>query len=172
MGAVDNAVNLARCKSLRRQLPDFGRLVCPVRAEVTKHVLPGCKASAALRHSRSGGSNLGGEQTWGLEHNGMSAASKIFPRKVAFVDQSGKPTHHYLGQADDIGEVNRRVHSMEPPWQGTGQPRKDLQNSVEKVLLAAGADGNRQRHLERGLGRRRDEIAGSAHEPIKAKKEE
>jgi len=33
--------NLARCKSLRRQLPVFGRLGYPVRAEATKHVLPG-----------------------------------------------------------------------------------------------------------------------------------
>jgi DNA-binding transcriptional ArsR family regulator len=43
-GAVDNAANLARCKSLRRQLPVFGRLVYPVRAEATKHVLPGRKS--------------------------------------------------------------------------------------------------------------------------------
>jgi hypothetical protein len=58
------------------------------------------------------------------------------------------------------------MHPMGPPWQGTRQPRKDSQTNVERVLLAAGADGNRQRHLERGLGRRRDEVAGSAHEPI------
>jgi hypothetical protein len=43
-GAVDNAANLARCKSLRRQLPVYGRLVDPVRAEATKHVLPGCQS--------------------------------------------------------------------------------------------------------------------------------
>jgi hypothetical protein len=44
MGAVDNAANLARCKSLRRQLPVYGRLAYPVRAEATKHVLPGRKS--------------------------------------------------------------------------------------------------------------------------------
>jgi hypothetical protein len=43
-GAVDNAANLARCKSLRRQLPGYGRLAYPVRAEATKHVLPGRKS--------------------------------------------------------------------------------------------------------------------------------
>jgi hypothetical protein len=43
-GAVDNTANLARCKSLRRQLPVFGRLGYPVRAEATKHVLPGRKS--------------------------------------------------------------------------------------------------------------------------------
>ena len=43
-GAVDNAANLARCKSLRRQLPVYGRLAYPVRAEATKHVQPGRKS--------------------------------------------------------------------------------------------------------------------------------
>jgi len=43
-GAVDNAANLAGCKSLRRQLPVYGRLAYPVRAEATKHVLPGRKS--------------------------------------------------------------------------------------------------------------------------------
>jgi hypothetical protein len=43
-GAVDNTANLARCKSLRRQLPVYGRLAYPVRAEATKHVLPGRKS--------------------------------------------------------------------------------------------------------------------------------
>src|ERR1039458_4857423 len=43
-GAADKAANLARWKSLCRQLPVFGRLAYPVRAEATKHVLPGCKS--------------------------------------------------------------------------------------------------------------------------------
>jgi len=43
-GAADKAANLAGCKSPGRQLPVFGRLACPVRAEVTKHVLPGLKS--------------------------------------------------------------------------------------------------------------------------------
>jgi hypothetical protein len=42
--AADKAADLARCKSLRRQLPVFGRLAYPVRAEATKHVQPGCKS--------------------------------------------------------------------------------------------------------------------------------
>jgi hypothetical protein len=111
---------------------------------------PDVKASAALRHSRSGGSNLGGEQTWGLEHNGMSAASKIVPTKSCIVDQSGKPTQPPKGKADDIGEVNRRMHPMGPPGQGTRQPRKESQNNVEKIPMAAGASSNLQRLLKRG----------------------
>ena len=42
-------------------------------------------------------------------------------------------------------------------------------NNVEKILLAAGADSNRQRHLVRGDELRRGEMAGSAHEPVGAK---
>jgi hypothetical protein len=54
------------------------------------------------------------------------------------------------GKADDIGEVNRYVHPMGPPWQGTRQPGKDKQNNVEKVPLPAGAGSNLRRLLERG----------------------
>src|SRR5215469_11738159 len=42
-GAVDNAVNLARCKSSLRQLPVVGRIVCPMRAKATMHAQLGCK---------------------------------------------------------------------------------------------------------------------------------
>ena len=80
----------------------------------------------------------------------MSAASKSLPRKVVFVESSGKPTQPSMGKADDIGEVNRRMHPMGPPGQGTKQPRKDSQNNVEKILLAAEASNNLQRLLERG----------------------
>jgi len=42
-GAVDNAVNLARCKSSLRQLPVVGRVAYPMRAKATMHVQLGCK---------------------------------------------------------------------------------------------------------------------------------
>jgi hypothetical protein len=37
---------------------------------------------------------------------------------------------------------NQASALSEPPWQGLRHLRKDLQNNVEKVPLAAGADGN------------------------------
>jgi hypothetical protein len=43
-GAVDNAVNLARCKSSFRQLPVVGRIAYPMGAKVTMHVRLGCKS--------------------------------------------------------------------------------------------------------------------------------
>jgi len=48
-----------------------------MHAEATKHVLLGRKSlgcPAAI--SCSGGNDLGGEQTWGPEHNEMAAVSK------------------------------------------------------------------------------------------------
>src|SRR5215471_16570272 len=41
IGAADKAGSLAGCKTLYRQLPGFGRLAYPVRAEATKHDVPG-----------------------------------------------------------------------------------------------------------------------------------
>ena len=64
------------------------------------------------------------------------------------------------GKADDIGEVNRCMHPMGPPWQGTRQPRKDTQNNVEKVplqqgLVATCVDSSHEAIAE-GEERRRD----------------
>jgi len=60
---------------------------------------------------------------------------------------------------------------MGPPWQGTRQPRKDSQNNVEKILLAAGADSNRQRLQEPGYGQSRGEVTGLAHESVTSDEE-
>jgi hypothetical protein len=43
-GVADKAESLTGCKSLYRQLPVFGRLAYPERAEVTKHDMPGRKS--------------------------------------------------------------------------------------------------------------------------------
>jgi hypothetical protein len=65
-GAADKTENLTGRKSLYRQLPEFGRLVYPVRAEATKHVLPGRKspgcpeAVCAAVGTTWGASKLGG----------------------------------------------------------------------------------------------------------------
>jgi hypothetical protein len=44
IGVADKAESLTGCKSLYRQLPVFGRLAYPERAEVTKHDMPGRKS--------------------------------------------------------------------------------------------------------------------------------
>jgi hypothetical protein len=45
------------------------------------------------------------------------------------------------------------MHPMGPPGQGTRQPRKDSQNNVEKIPMAAGASSNPQRLLMEGLSK-------------------
>src|SRR5215831_21009410 len=65
-GAADNAESLTGCKSLYRQLPVFGRLAYPERAEATKHGVPGCKSPScpavgvAAVGTIRGASKLGG----------------------------------------------------------------------------------------------------------------
>ena len=44
LGAADKAANLERWKSFFCQLPVFGQIACPVRAEATTHDKPGCKS--------------------------------------------------------------------------------------------------------------------------------
>jgi hypothetical protein len=84
-GAADKAGNLARCKSSYRQLPVFGRLACPVRAEATKHVLPGCKS-----HGRPGAVCAAVGTIWvasklgGLNIKEYLQPRKAGPRKVVF----------------------------------------------------------------------------------------
>src|SRR5215468_616030 len=66
MGAADKAESLTGCKSLYRQLPVFGRLAYPERAEATKHGVPGCKSPScpavgvAAVGTIRGASKLGG----------------------------------------------------------------------------------------------------------------
>src|SRR5262252_6117878 len=84
-GAADKAVNLVGCKSPHHQLPGNGWLACPMHAEETKHVLLGCKSlGCSATISRSGRNDLGGEQTWGPEHNEMTAVPKLGSVKKSF----------------------------------------------------------------------------------------
>ena len=84
-GAADKAANLAGCKSPCRQLPVFGRLACPVRAEATKHVLPGLKSlSCPVAVCTAVGtiweaSKLGGLNVMEcLQPSKMTSAEKLF----------------------------------------------------------------------------------------------
>jgi len=54
---------------------------------------------------RSGRNDLGGEQTWRPEHEGISAASKTLLREVVSrgIDAGSRP-NPYVGKADDIVE--------------------------------------------------------------------
>jgi hypothetical protein len=84
-GAADKAEDLARCKSLYRQLPEFGRLAYPVRAEVTKHVLPGRKSPGCpAAVCAAVGTTWGATQNWRPEHKEISTAPKSAARTKSF----------------------------------------------------------------------------------------
>ena len=105
MGAADKAESLAGCKSLYRQLPVFGRLAYPERAEATKHDVPGrrspsCPAAvfAAVGTIR-GASKLGGRNITKYLQPRKSSREKSL-----FAEQMRKPTRHHVGKADDTVE--------------------------------------------------------------------
>jgi hypothetical protein len=100
------------------------------------------------------------EQTRWLEREEMSATSKSNPRKVVFADRSGKPTHFFVGKADDMGEETGKSTPWNRRGRGPGNRGRIRRDIVGNIPLVAGVDSNLRRLLERGLGRRRGEPEG------------
>ncbi len=70
-----------------------------MRVKATTHVLLGCKEPRLpCKETCCGRNDLGGEQTWRLEHNEIAAASKADPWKIVFAETSGKPTQSNDGE--------------------------------------------------------------------------
>jgi len=116
-GAADKAANLARWKSWCRQLPVFGRLAYPVRAEATKHVLPGCKSlGCPAAVCAAVGTTWETSKLGGLNIKKCLQPRKHPPREVVFAERSGKPTQTSLGEGRRHGGRNRYTHSVGPPW--------------------------------------------------------
>ena len=84
------------------------------------------------------------------EHHERSASSKPSPRKVAFAEGNGKPTHSGLGKADDLGEETGTSTRWDRRGRGPGIWGKICRDRVGKNPLAAGAGSNLQRLSERG----------------------
>src|SRR6516225_9038640 len=122
------------CKSgkvevLSPSITCIGRIAYPERAEVTKHDMPGRKSlGCSVGKLAAVVAIWETMQTQRPEHNEMSASSTTSPRKVAFAEQNGKPTHSVLGKADDIGEETGISTRWDPSGQGTRHLGKDLQN--------------------------------------------
>jgi hypothetical protein len=72
------------------------------------------------------------------------------PRKVAFAEQNGKPTHSVLGKADDIGEETGTSTRWDRRGRGPGIWGKICRDRVGKNPLAAGAGSNLQRLSDQG----------------------
>ena len=98
----------------------FGQLVDPVRAEATKHVLPGCQslgrpaAVCAAVGTTGEASKIGG-----LNIKEYLQPRKLSPRKVVFVGSSGTADPNaFMGKADDAEEETIKCTSRKPPGQG------------------------------------------------------
>src|SRR5215831_14981367 len=77
-GAADKAGSLAGCKTLYRQLPGFGRLAYPVRAEATKHDVPGRRSPGC-----PAGVFAAVGTTWGASKlGGRNIMKYLHPRKL------------------------------------------------------------------------------------------
>ena len=84
----------------------FRRLVYPGHGEVTNRGVLGSKSHGCpvLLVWNCGGSDLGGEQTWGPEHNEMTAASLTVPYWSRCVGKCGSRPSCNLGKADVLWE--------------------------------------------------------------------
>jgi hypothetical protein len=140
------------CKSGKVEVlfPSTTCIAYPERVEVTKYDMPGrkslgCPVGDSQRWERSGTM-----QTQRPEHNEMAASSKTSPRKVAFAERNGKPTHSVLGMADDIEEETGTSTRWDRRSRGPGIWGKICRDRVGKNPLAAGAGSNLQRLSDRG----------------------
>ncbi len=84
----------------------FRRLVYPGHGEVTNRGVLGSKSHGCpvLLVWNCGGSDLGGEQTWGPEHNEMTAASLTVPYWSRCASKCGSRPSCNLGKADVLWE--------------------------------------------------------------------
>jgi len=103
--AADKAANLAGCKSPYRQLPVFGRLACPVRAEATKHVLPGPKSlSCPVAVRTAVGTIWEASKLGGLNIKKCLQSRNNSRGKVVSRIEAGSQSSAAQGKADDTDE--------------------------------------------------------------------
>src|SRR6267378_5357201 len=93
LGAADKAANLERWKSFLCQLPVFGRIAYPVRAEATKHDKPGCKSlGCPVEKFAAVGATWEASKLGGLNIKKCLQPRELAREKIAFADTNGKPT--------------------------------------------------------------------------------
>ena len=93
LGAADKAANLERWKSFLCQLPVFGQIAYPVRAEATKHDKPGCKSLGCPAEKFAAvGATWEASKLGGLNIKKCLQPRELTRGKIAFADTNGKPT--------------------------------------------------------------------------------
>ena len=150
-GAADKAERLAGCKYLYRQLPAFGRLVYPVRAEVTTHVLPGRKSPSCPAAVLAAVGTIWGASKLG----GRNITEYLQPRKrglrevvIRRTDAGSRPVNH-LGKAVDTVEETGASTRWYRRGRGSSIQGKILGDNVGKLPWAAGTGYNLQGLSER-----------------------
>ena len=105
-GAADKAESLARCKSSYRQLPVFGRLAYPERAEATEHDMPGCRSpSCPAAVLAAVGTIRGASKLGGRNITEYLQPRNVTPREIVIRGQTREADpHSSVGKADDAVE--------------------------------------------------------------------
>ena len=93
LGAADKAANLERWKSFFCQLPVFGQIAYPVRAEATTHDKPGCKSLGCPAETFAAvGAIWEASKLGGLNIKKCLQPRELARGKIAFAETNGKPT--------------------------------------------------------------------------------
>jgi len=105
---------------------------------------------------RSGGDDLGGEQRWRSEHNGISAASKTTRRKVVYAGAAGSRPIVSWGKADDTKEETGKCTSWDRRGRGSDIQRKILRitsgrsHEQQGLVITCKDSSNEARNRRRG----------------------
>ena len=158
-----------------RQLPDFGRLTYPVRAEATKHALPGRKSSGCPAAVCAAVGT-----TWGARKPGGLNVKKYLPPRNTSPARSrfkrvirGKPTHGHRWvrpMTQRKKQVNARCGTA-GVWDQASRERFSEITSG-RSSGQQGLEDNLQRLLQRGKTEVEESSLRLAHESVRARKEE
>ena len=144
-----------------RQLPEFGRLAYPVRAEVTMHDMPGRKSSGCpVAVCIAVGTTWRASKLRGLNIKEY-LQPRNSPREKSYSrNEAGSRPKRLVGKADDTDEETGKCSLWDRRGTGSSISGRIFRDNVGKNPLAAGAGSNLQRLPERGENRRRGEPDG------------
>jgi hypothetical protein len=159
---------------LYRQLPEFGRLTYPVRAEATKHVLPGRKSPGCpAAVSAAVGTTWGARKLGGLNIKKYLPPRKTSPARSRFERITrGKPTQGHRWErpmTQRKKQVNARCGTA-GVWDQASKERFSEITSGRSGGQQGLVD-NLQRLLQRGKTEVEESSLRLANESVGAKKE-
>jgi hypothetical protein len=151
LGAADKAANLERWKSFFCQLPVFGRIAYPVRAEATKHDKPGCKSLGCPAEIFAAvGATWEASKLGGLNIKKCLQPRELTAEKSRSRIPTGSRPKECLGKADDTEEETGKCTRWDRRGRGPGIRGQICRDNVGIIPVAAGAGSNLRRLHERG----------------------